>query len=66
MNKDYFQEKSKTYEKDSNRVNNVENIANAIKRNIKFEKTMHIMDFGSGTGIVIKENSSAGRKNYSG
>ena len=55
MNKDYFQEKSKTYEKDSNRVNNVENIANAIKRNIKFEKTMHIMDFGSGTGLLLKK-----------
>jgi cyclopropane fatty-acyl-phospholipid synthase-like methyltransferase len=54
MNKDYFQEKSKTYEKDSNRVNNVENIANAVKRNIKFEKTMHIMDFGSGTGLLLK------------
>ncbi len=55
MSKDYFQEKSKNYEKDSNRVNNVENIANAIKRNIKFEKTMHIMDFGSGTGLLLEK-----------
>ena len=55
MNKDYFQHKSKDYEKDSNRVKNVENIADAIKRNIKFKKSMHIMDFGSGTGLLLEK-----------
>ncbi len=55
MNKDYFQDKSKNYEKDRNRVNNVENIANAMKRNIEFEKSMHIMDFGSGTGLLLEK-----------
>ncbi len=55
MSKDYFKHKSKDYEKDRNRVNNVANIANAIKRNIEFEKTMHIMDFGSGTGLLLEK-----------
>ena len=55
MNKDYFQNKSKNYEKDRNRVDNVENIANAIKRNIEFKKSMHIMDFGSGTGLLLEK-----------
>ncbi|MCK9212701.1 MAG: class I SAM-dependent methyltransferase [Ignavibacteriaceae bacterium] len=55
MNRDYFQQKSKDYEKDKNRVDNVENIANAIKQNIEFNKSMHIIDFGSGTGLLLEK-----------
>ena len=55
MNKDYFQHKSKDYEKDSKRVKNVANIADTIKSSIKFEKSMHIMDFGSGTGLLLEK-----------
>ncbi len=55
MSKDYFQNKSKDYEKDENRVNNVLNIAESVKRNIKFDRSMHIMDFGSGTGLLLEE-----------
>ncbi len=55
MSIDYFQNKSKDYEKDKNRVNNVKNIAEAVKQNIAFHKSMHIMDFGSGTGLLLEE-----------
>ena len=55
MKKDYFQHKSKDYEKDSKRVKNVSNIADAIKRSVKFEMSMHIMDFGSGTGLLLEK-----------
>jgi 2-polyprenyl-3-methyl-5-hydroxy-6-metoxy-1,4-benzoquinol methylase len=55
MSTDYFQNKSKDYEKDKNRVNNVKNIAESIKQNISFHKSMHIMDFGSGTGLLLEE-----------
>jgi putative AdoMet-dependent methyltransferase len=55
LSKDYFQHKSKNYEKDENRVNNVENIANSIKQNIVLDKSMNIMDFGSGTGLLLEK-----------
>jgi cyclopropane fatty-acyl-phospholipid synthase-like methyltransferase len=53
MGKDYFRNKSKDYEKDENRVNNVDNIAQAVRENVKLEKSMCIMDFGSGTGLLL-------------
>lgn len=55
MSKDFFQHKSKNYEDDKNRVDNVKNIADAIKQNIEFKKSMHVMDFGSGTGLLLEE-----------
>jgi len=55
MNKDYFENRSKDYEKDKNRVNNVDNIAGAIRENIELEKSMKIMDFGSGTGLLLEK-----------
>ena len=50
--KDYFAHKAKEYEGESRRVNNVENIANGVLEKIGFDKSMHIMDFGSGTGLL--------------
>ena len=55
MQNDYFKNKSNNYEKDKNRVNNVQNIANCILKEIEFNKTMHIMDFGSGTGLLLEK-----------
>jgi len=55
MNKDFFQHKANNYEKDKNRVDNVSNIANAIIKEIKFNSTMKIMDFGSGTGLLLEK-----------
>ena len=54
MNKDYFEHKAENYEQTKNRVDNVENIANSILSNIDLDKAMHLMDFGSGTGLLLK------------
>jgi len=55
MQEDFFKHKSNDYEKDNNRVNNVQNIANAILKEISFDKSMTIMDFGSGTGLLLEK-----------
>ena len=55
MRKDYFKHKANNYEQNKNRVDNVKNIANAICQEIKYDKTMHIMDFGSGTGLLLEK-----------
>ena len=54
MNKDYFEQKAESYDSDANRVGNVDNIANSILSSIPFNKNMHIMDFGSGTGLLLE------------
>lgn len=54
MSKDFFAHKAHTYESDNKRVSNVENIANAIIRNVLLENHMHLMDFGSGTGLLLE------------
>ncbi|MBK7498257.1 MAG: class I SAM-dependent methyltransferase [Ignavibacteriales bacterium] len=54
MSNDYFEKKAESYDKDVNRVSNVDNIANSILSSIPFNKNMHIMDFGSGTGLLLE------------
>lgn len=54
LSKDYFELKAESYDKDANRVSNVDNIANAILKSISLNRTMHIMDFGSGTGLLLE------------
>lgn len=54
MKKDYFDEKSKVYESDIKRVDNVKNIANGITNKIRFKKDDIILDFGSGTGLLTE------------
>ena len=54
MSNDYFELKAESYDKDSNRVSNVDNIANSILSSIPINKNMHIMDFGSGTGLLLE------------
>jgi cyclopropane fatty-acyl-phospholipid synthase-like methyltransferase len=53
--KDFFENRSKTYNKDSKRVRNVQTIANGILEKVSYTKDMHIMDFGSGTGLLSIE-----------
>lgn len=55
MSKDFFEHKANTYEKDKNRVDNVTNIADTIKKEINFSKDMSIIDFGSGTGLLLAQ-----------
>jgi len=54
MTKDYFAEKASTYEKTQSRVDNVQSIADTIRGEILLDKTMHLMDFGSGTGLLLE------------
>jgi len=52
MNRDFFEHKAEIYDRDDNRVSNVENIANAVIESVNFDRKMHLMDFGSGTGSM--------------
>ena len=58
MNKDFFANKANIYDSDNNRVSNVENIANAIIASINLNRDMHLMDFGSGTGLLLERIAS--------
>jgi len=55
MSQDFFKDKAGKYEQDAKRVNNVKNIADTIMREIEFDKSMSIMDFGSGTGLLLEQ-----------
>jgi len=55
MSQDFFKDKAGKYEQDAKRVNNVKNIADTITREIEFDKSMSIMDFGSGTGLLLEQ-----------
>jgi cyclopropane fatty-acyl-phospholipid synthase-like methyltransferase len=50
--KDFFAEKAGEYDGKKSRTENVDNIAQTILNEISFSKEMHIMDFGSGTGLL--------------
>jgi len=55
MNKnsvDHFENKSKSWDMNSKRVQNAKGIAELIVKNIKLEKSMKLMDFGAGTGLL--------------
>lgn len=54
MSKDFFEHKAGTYEKDDNRVSNVESIANSIIANVSLDRSMQLIDFGSGTGLLLE------------
>jgi cyclopropane fatty-acyl-phospholipid synthase-like methyltransferase len=54
MSKDFFAHKAQTYENDKHRVSNVDNIANAIIHSVNLHPSMHLMDFGSGTGLLLE------------
>ena len=54
MSIDRFAHKASSYEQNRSRVDNVENIASSILNAIKFDTSMHVMDFGSGTGLLLE------------
>ncbi|WP_372986705.1 methyltransferase domain-containing protein [Marinobacter sp.] len=54
MSKDYFAHKADTYEQNRDRVDNVTNIANTILEKAHIDPSMHLMDFGSGTGLLLE------------
>jgi cyclopropane fatty-acyl-phospholipid synthase-like methyltransferase len=53
MSRDFFEHKADIYDGDDQRVSNVENIANAIIGRVCLNRKMHLMDFGSGTGLLL-------------
>ena len=49
---DHFENKSKSWDMNSKRVQNAKGIAELIVKNIKLSKSMKLMDFGAGTGLL--------------
>lgn len=62
MSRGFFEHKADIYDKDDNRVSNVENIANAIIESVDFNSKMHLIDFGSGTGLLLERIAPFVRK----
>ncbi len=62
MSNDFFAQKANVYDSDSKRVENVDNIANTIIQTIKLDPNMHVMDFGSGTGLLLERIAPHVRK----
>ena len=61
--KDYFAHKADAYEQNAARVNNVHTIADAILEKISYDKEhTHLMDFGSGTGLLTSQIAPYVRK----
>lgn len=62
MSRDFFEHKAGSYESDDKRVSNVENIAKAITASVRLDRNMHLMDFGSGTGLLLERIAPFVRK----
>lgn len=62
MTSDYFFHKADGYDNDANRVSNVNNIANAILNELELHEDMHLLDFGSGTGLLLERLAPYVRK----
>jgi len=53
--KDYFEEKAEGFDGQKSITQNVDNIGQTILKNQSFSKYMRIMDFGSGTGLLLSQ-----------
>ena len=62
MTRDLFADRAADWDRAGDRVDNVGNIAAAIRDRIAFEPTMEIMDFGSGTGLLLERVAPLVRK----
>lgn len=62
MKKDFFAHKAGSYEQNKSRVDNVASIANAIIRSTALDAAMHLLDFGSGTGLLLERIAPLVRK----
>jgi 2-polyprenyl-3-methyl-5-hydroxy-6-metoxy-1,4-benzoquinol methylase len=54
VTRDFFTGKADVYEQDGRRVSNVDNIARAMVTAVEFKPSMQLMDFGSGTGLLLE------------
>ena len=58
MREDKFAFKAKDYDALVRRQESAKAIANKIRTNIAIDKNMHLLDFGSGTGLLLEELAS--------
>ena len=54
MKQDHFADRAADWDKAAQRIENVENIAREMRARIHFADAMHVMDFGSGTGLLLE------------
>jgi cyclopropane fatty-acyl-phospholipid synthase-like methyltransferase len=54
MSTDYFASKADDWDSNKSRTDNIDNISALIVKTIPLDKAMHIMDFGSGTGLLLE------------
>lgn len=59
MSIDHFAQKAGSYEDNPARVDNVTTIAGAIQRRLALSRDMHLIDFGSGTGLLLEQIAPA-------
>ncbi len=55
MSHDFFAQKAASYEQNPQRVDNVVAIGNAIKTQVTLQRDMQLLDFGSGTGLLLQQ-----------
>jgi putative AdoMet-dependent methyltransferase len=60
--KDFFVHKAENYENRPNRITNLDNIAGTIIATIKLDRSMHLVDFGAGTGLLLERIAPHVRK----
>ena len=62
MSKDFFAHHASSYEQNPSRVDNVDKIARTVIDSTVLDKHMHLMDFGSGTGLLLERVAPHVRK----
>lgn len=55
MSHDFFAQKAASYEQNPQRVDNVVAIGQAIKAQVLLNRDMQLLDFGSGTGLLLQQ-----------
>lgn len=55
MSRDFFAQKAASYEQNPQRVDNVVAIGHAIKSQVALQRDMQLLDFGSGTGLLLQQ-----------
>lgn len=60
--KDLFAHKAGDYETRQNRIDNIDSIANTIIATVKLDRSMHLVDFGAGTGLLLERIAPHVRK----
>ena len=65
MTHDPFAHKADSFDTNPVRVDNVASIADAIRAAIPLDPTMHLVDFGSGTGLLLERiETMQGQRGY--